>query len=763
MATLVLSAVGASIGGSLATGFLGTALGVAGGFAGGLVGGTIDRALGIAPSRKVEGPRLGDLSVQSSAYGQTVPLVYGTVRVAGNVIWSPGLRETRQEDTQSAGGKGGGGSVTQVTYSYSASLAVAVAGRPIAGIGRVWADGKLLRDAGGSLAVDGTLRIYTGAEAQEPDPLIEALEGMGNAPAYRGTAYVVLEDLALAEYANRIPNLTFEVIADTGGTATLGDVVADLATRAGLDAVDASALTADVSGFAVGRSASFRQAIEALAQAYPFDGQEVDGTVTFRPLPRSAAATVDEDDTVADGEDEGRRTITVTRTQDHELPREVVLRHMEPARDYQLGVQRARRLVTAARAGEEMDLPLVMSATVAKQAAEVALARAWTARERVTFSLPPRHLLLAPGDVVEVNPDGANPFEVQVEEVEFGGGRLACRGAKFSADVFASAAAGDAGLFPPQVIPAVPETTLRLLNLPPVTATGLATPIFHAAAASASDNWRGAALYQSIDGGADYQDLARLAAPVPMGTVAGTLGAGPADFWDGANSLSVTLLHGDMTLQSRPELAVLNGANAALVGDEIVQFRTAVLEGDGSYTLSGLLRGRRGTEHAIATHGAGENFTLLTGGGLQGVEPGFTALGKDYLYKGVSVGLALEDVTAQTFTYAGLHFMPFAPVHVAGARNGGGDLAVSWVRRTRGAGDWLDGADVPLAEETEAYEVDILDGANVVRTLTAATPTVTYTAADQTTDFGSTQSSVDVAIYQMSATVGRGHPAYATL
>jgi hypothetical protein len=763
MATLVLSAVGASIGGSLATGFLGTALGVAGGFAGGLLGGSIDRALGIAPSRRVEGPRLGDLSVQSSAYGQTVPLVYGTMRVAGNVIWSTGIRETRQEETQSAGGKGGGGSVTQVTYTYSVSCAVAVAGCPIDSIGRVWADGKLLRGASGSLAVGGTMRVHTGAEAQDPDPLIEAMEGMGNAPAYRGLAYVVFEDLQLAEYANRIPNLTFEVIGDAGGTVSLSTVVSDLAARAGLQHVDASALISNVSGFALGRSASFRQAIEALSQAYPLDGREVDGLVTFAPLPRAIADSVTEAGIVAEGRDGDRRTIETVRVQDQELPREIIIRHMDPARDYQVGAQRARRQVTQAHRVDEVDLALVMNADAAKQVAEVVLARAWMARDRVTFTLPARYLRVASGDVMRIEPQNGPPFEVQIEEVEFGGGRITCSGVKFRADVFASAASGDSGLFPPSVIPAVPDTALRLLNLPPVTTTDLTTPAFYAAAASAGDNWRGGVLYRSTDGGLDYAAAANLTAYGVIGTALDILGPGPTDYWDEGGTLTVTFLHPDMTLESRPHLAVLNGANAALVGEEIIQFRNATLNPDGSYTLAGLLRGRRGTDHAIPGHGSDEDFVLLSPAGLVPVEAGLSALGKDYLYKGVSVGQLIGDVSAEAFTYAGLNFKPFCPVHLKGVRAVGGDLTITWVRRTRAAGDWLDGADVPLGEEQERYEVDILDSGTVVRTIEATSPAVTYSAADQISDFGATQASVTVAVHQISATIGRGHGAAADL
>ncbi|CAN0605802.1 unnamed protein product, partial [Ectocarpus sp. 12 AP-2014] len=93
-----------------------------------------------------------------------------------------------------------------------------------------------------------------------------------------------------------------------------------------------------------------------------------------------------------------------------------------------------------------------------------------------------------------------------------------------------------------------------------------------------------------------------------------------------------------------------------------------------------------------------------------------------------------------------------------------GDLAISWIRRARHNGGWLDGTDVPLVEASELYELEILDGGSVVRTVSGlATPVHTYTAAEQAADFGSAQSSIHVRAYQISDVVGRGIPAGAIL
>ena len=168
----------------------------------------------------MKGPRLTDLLIQNASYGQPIARVWGQVAIAGNLIWQRPLKEVRTTKTQSSGGKGGSGpSSKSVTYSYYGRFAVGVCEGPIASFGRIWADGKLIRDAGGGGKYNGYFTFYTGTETQAPDPTMQAYEGVGATPAYRGLAYVVATDLPLADFGNRIPNLKIEVITKAGATA----------------------------------------------------------------------------------------------------------------------------------------------------------------------------------------------------------------------------------------------------------------------------------------------------------------------------------------------------------------------------------------------------------------------------------------------------------------------------------------------------------------------------------------------------------------
>jgi hypothetical protein len=202
-------------------------------------------------------------------------------------------------------------------------------------------------------------------------------------------------------------------------------------------------------------------------------------------------------------------------------------------------------------------------------------------------------------------------------------------------------------------------------------------------------------------------------------------------------------------------LNVLNGTNALLVGSELIQFTTAVQNADGSWTLSGLLRGRRGTEWAIASHAAGD-LVLMPSTGVQRIQDRLAIVGQLHFKKGVTAGQDPSTVSAQDFTIAGNDLKPYAPVHIAGTRDGSNNLTATWIRRTRVGWMNLSQDPVPLSEDSEAYSINILNGSTVVRTITASSPTVAYSAADQTTDFGSAQASVSMKVYQMSAQVGRG-------
>ena len=207
MATLVLGVAGAAIGGSIGGTILGVSAATIGGFIGSTMGSVVDSWIisSLAPTQRIEGSRLDSLRITSSTEGAVVPRLYGRMRIGGNIIWATDFREETRTTTQGGGKGGGGGKVKTTEYLYYASFAVALCEGPITGIGRIWADGKLMDTAGI------TWRWYPGDENQSADPFITARMGATSTPSYRGAAYVVFEELPLTDYGNRLPQLSFEV------------------------------------------------------------------------------------------------------------------------------------------------------------------------------------------------------------------------------------------------------------------------------------------------------------------------------------------------------------------------------------------------------------------------------------------------------------------------------------------------------------------------------------------------------------------------
>lgn len=221
--------------------------------------------------------------------------------------------------------------------------------------------------------------------------------------------------------------------------------------------------------------------------------------------------------------------------------------------------------------------------------------------------------------------------------------------------------------------------------------------------------------------------------------------------------IDVTLT-GPAPTSAASDVDVLNGANLLLVGYELLQFKTVTSLGGNRYRLSYLLRGRFGTEWAMASHAIGDRVVLLTEATTRRIMDAENDIGRGAFYKAVSEGQSFDSALTIRGADTGLSLRPYAPVHVTGTRDGSNNLTITWYRRTRINGEWRDYTDAPLSETTEAYEIDIINPSTgaVARTITATTPTAVYTAAQQTADFGATQSSVSIWIYQMSSTIGRG-------
>ncbi len=684
MATLVLGVVGRAL------------LGPIGGIAGTLLGNSLDRRL---LGGRREGQRLANPEIQSAAYGEPLPVVAGRMRVAGNVVWCSGIRETA---SRSGGGKRG---PATTNYSYAASFAVLLCTGPIDGIGRVWADGRLIRDAGGQWVFPVMMRLHQGSERQPPDPLIAAAEGI--APAFRGQAYVVFEDLALGEFGNRLPNLSFE-INPAAPAQPLGAAMAALAARAGVD-LPATGQFPAVTGLYAGAAAPLADVIGPALRAS--GAVLAAGARLVGDDPQALPLMVADQDQARAGGDRGAARTRQQRTGDANLADAVELAYFDDSRDFQPGLQRARL-----RPGLKIDndvLPLVLSPATAKQMAQERLLRQQAGRRRRSLRLPWRFLGLTPGDRIRLA-DGVwqvseTRFEAFVLHVDL----------RRAAGVAAMAQTGDGGRALAQVAQPAGLTSLVALDVPPLPGELPEAPRLWLAGAGSAPGWRPAAVEISLDGGASFMVAGQLPSAAVIGTARTAMPAANPARWDRFGQCEVELLGEAMWLESRSPDSVLAGANLALLGNEIIQFTTAEAVGDRRFRLSGLLRGRRGTEAQVAGHAVGERFVLLDPGALLGLALPLERLGETVLLRATGSGDGASSPLAVTIGARGLQ--PLAPVHLS-ARRVNADLVCRWIPASRAGFGWPDFTDVPLGERSPAWRVQLVDAGGVRAEAEVMTP-----------------------------------------
>ncbi|WP_194955658.1 phage tail protein [Sphingopyxis solisilvae] len=673
MATLVLTVVGGIVGGPV-----GAAIGAA-------LGQQVDAAVFKPKGR--EGPRLADLKVQASTYGQQIPQLFGTMRVAGSVIWATDLIERR---TKSGGGKGRP-SVTE--YSYAVSLAVALSSRPIRAIRRIWADGNLLRGSSGTFQERCIFRWHDGSEDQAVDPLIASAVGPGSASAFRGLAYAVFEELELAAFGNRIPSLTFEVEADAGGVdaGLVGDALLGEAGRC--------AGEWPVAGYA----ASGDRARDALAPLFEVDGTRlVSGPDGWRlaPVESGADALALADFRAVARSEATQDLVERQRAPLAALPGSIRLRHYEPERDYQLG-QQASQVAGGGAREERIDLPAVLPAASARALAGRLAAAASDGRETLVWDADLAALALPVGGKLAIG-DGSI-WRVAARHVR--ADRLSLELKRHQPVPVADwPAAPGVPVRPPDW----PDATgiVRLFDLPNLEVPPAATARLLVAAAGSNDGWRGADCWFVPGPDAEPVPLGTVRPALALGELAEPLAAASEFLFDAVNALTVTMVNPSTMLDSVDDAALLAGANRAMIGDELLQFGAAEPTAPTTWRLSRLLRRRAGSG-GMEGHAAGTPFVLLNdNAGLLLPESAARAAesGAARLQWARRGDMTFADMAVPA---GGSARRPLSPVHGRTAADGAGGILLSWRRRSRVDPGWRDEVDLPLGEAREVWRITL--------------------------------------------------------
>lgn len=561
-----------------------------------------------------------------------------------------------------------------------------------------------MRGAAGDWKAKTGFRLYPGDEEQLPDPLIASAVGGGVAPAHRGTAYAVFELLQLADFGNRIPSLTFEVIADDGAVR-----VGDVARAIGEGTLVGDGPDTPIHGFAASGD-TIAGAAEVLAQLSGGWFSCRDGGVALA-------------NRVADAISVDARVLARTRVPLERTPARVEVSHYDPARDYQIGVQRAVR--GGGGGVEQVPLAAAFSADAAKGLALSTLLTRERMRETRQIVSDARAIAVKPGDAVRVGDDPA-VWRVVRSSVE---------AMRVTLDLAPLGRAPDGRTAEAGVVNASPDvaigrTVIAVFELYPSGEEAWSTPRLGIAAAGDRPGWRQATIEISRDDGATWQMLGATAAPAIMGTVAAPVGRASATMIDRANLIDVDLLHDGMALSHADDAQRDRGANPALLGAEVIQFARAEQVAPARWRLSLLSHGLNGS--AVDVHDAGTRFVLLERDSLLIASEGVVRLGDRVRVSASGIGDDVGDGDAaragsETFL-DGRSVAPLAPVHLRWNPAADGGARVTWVRRSRLGWRWGE-VEAPIGEESERYRVTVSSKLGE-RVKMLAEPAITITAAE---------------------------------
>jgi hypothetical protein len=512
-----------------------------------------------------------------------------------------------------------------------------------------------------------------------------------------------------------------------------------------------------VDGYVIDRPMSARDALEPLATLFGFDVIARPGGLGWRGRGGSVEVVLTRDDLV-DAEKEP--LLSRSRAQETDLPAALEIGFTDAEGEYARAAIGSRRLAGTSRRELRADVAVVTRRADVQRLADIQLQDLWAGRESVEFGLSPREVALEPGDVVRLaTPSSAGLYRV----TRIADGRVRRIEARA---VEPAVFAAPPGAVPPRrrTPPSVagpPEAILLTLAAAP----SEPAPLQYLAVAA--DPWPGAMAVWRSEDGAGFTLARILDLPAVIGRTLTAMPAGPLWRWDRVAVLDVKL--SDDAAASIDDAAALAGGNLfALEGPdglwEILTAARADLIGHRTYRLSRFLRGLAGSEDGAARPvPAGARIVRLDEA-VVGLTSSLADLGRSPIYR---VGPASRDHADPSYVelsapVAGDALKPLRPVHVRARRTGAG-IDIAWTRRTRIEGDGWEALEVPLGEESERYELDILKNDAVQRTLAATVPRALYSADLELADFGTAQSTLRVRVAQLGAAIGRGFAAEATV
>ena len=534
--------------------------------------------------------------------------------------------------------------------------------------------------------------------------------------------------------------------------------VAALCRRAGLvdaqfDVSALSTITRKVNSLAIAQIVSTRATLELLMSVYYFE-MVVSDKLYFRPRGGASVATIPYEELGADKQDGRAEPLALLNANELEIPAQIALTYLNTLDYYQPDTQYSDRLITATAGSiSAMNVAVGMEPAEAKAVADTMLHDQAASTVSTQIALLGTYCRLEPTDAVTVLDANGDALRLRLVKKLDSFPLLQFDAVVDDISILTSPGVTSGDYTGSSVVSLTPYTLMQLLDIP-ILRDSDNDAGFYVAAKGDGAGWPGAGIFNSADD-VEYTRQAVVMENAVFGFCMSTLGD-----WSGGRMFdeknSVTVAVADGTLNSTTRDAILNdqGVNAMLIGNELIQFRSAALVSAGVYKLTGLLRGSRGTEWASVGHVATERCVLLRAAGLRRIVLTNAEIGLVRYYKGITFSRSMSSDTARTFVDTAVGLKPFSPALEKAARIPGG-IFMKWNRRSRLSVRMIGplGISVPLGEALERYDIEIFDATFAALFATTNTTSPTLTFAD-----GALPSPAGVKIYQTSEIVGRGYP-----
>ena len=497
-----------------------------------------------------------------------------------------------------------------------------------------------------------------------------------------------------------------------------------------------------------------RDALSPLFSAYMFDGYESEGKIKFSLRANTGFFSIDKEDFISKSDNPAGYEIE--RAEETDLPSAARVSFIDEKIDFQIGSTGAQRQTTTSSRVSELRFPIVFPESTARKISEVVIQESWAARESMEVSLPPNKIALDPGDGILVNLSDRD-FSFRINQVSKGENlEISTQG--IDTTIYDAFSFGS-GKSNSDVVTVFGKTVLRFLDIPLVSGDEL-SPWAPRLAAYQKPFPSAVNIYE--DTGSDLILNDQIFAPTQMGVLAADLPAGPHEIIDEGNILQIDVNDTDFQVLSDTENNVRNGSNAIAVqtpnGDwEVLKFVNSSLQSGRRYNLSRLFRGQLGTypvmENPIP---AGQPIVFLNAETMTILDISesrkFDTI--DWRYGPNVYPTGSLFYKSESHTGKAVGQLPYPVADIQFFKENANDVRIEWKRQTRFGGESFESSVVPLNEDAEMYEIDLLDSSDVlISTVSTTSPSYIFIFAP---------SIFKVRIYQMSASVGRGRPAQRT-